>query len=270
VPEGDGRTRLETQLRALGRELNAQIDDRDLAPAVTQRLTLSPGQAPGRSSLPRRSLGRGARPPRARPRLVVALVTVAATVALVVPVGAAIRSYFDVGAVRVHAPGTRGAPAVAAAALTLGSRTTLAAARQRMTVVVPTAPGFTRPDEVWFADIGGGQVSLVYRARPGLPRGAPADVGLLIQEFIGDGASVIHKHLTSGTGVRPVTIGTDQGVFLSGKEHFLYYVDPAGAQQIQQGRLVGQALIFTRGPQTIRIEGSLPFEQMLAIATSLR
>ena len=139
-----------------------------------------------------------------------------------------------------------------------------------MTVVVPTAPGFQRPDEVWFADAGDGQVSLVYRARPGLPRAAPTNVGLLIQEFIGDGRSVIHKHLTTSTGVRPVTIGTEQGVFLSGREHFLYYVDPVGAQQIEQGRLVGQALIFTRGPQTIRIEGSLPFEQMLAIATSLR
>ena len=265
MPDGDVRARLETQLRALGHELNAQVDDRDLTAAVTHRLTASSSRSSARPSLPRRSRGRGA-----RPRLVVALVTVGAVLALVVPVRAAIRSFFDVGAVRVHAPGTRRAPAVATTALTLGSRTTLAKARQRMAVAVPTAPGFGRPDEVWFAGVGGGQVSLVYRARPGLPRAAPTDVGLLIQEFIGDGSPVIHKHLTTSTGVRPVTIGTEEGVFLSGNEHFLFYVDPTGAQQIERGRLVGQALIFRRGPQTIRIEGSLPLEPMLAIAKSLR
>ena len=47
-------------------------------------------------------------------------------------------------------------------------------------------------------------------------------------------------------------------------------MDPAGNQQLQNGRLVGRALIFPRGPLTIRIEGSLPLDRMLAIARSLR
>ncbi len=264
MPDGDVRARLETQLRALGRELNAHVEDRDLTAEVTRRLTLASSR-PSSRSLPRRSPGRAA-----RPRLVVALLTVVAVLALIVPVRAAIRTFFDVGAVRVHQPSPRRTPAIATTALTLGSRTTLANARQRMTVVVPTAPGFDQPDEVWFSDVGGGQASLVYRARRGLPRAAPADVGLLIQEFIGDGKPVIHKHLTTSTRAQPVTIGTDQGVFLGGAEHFLFYVDPSGAQQYEKGRLVGQALIFTRGSQTIRIEGALPLERMLAIAESLR
>ena len=261
MPDGDARGLLESQLRAFGRELDAQTEDRDLTTAVTQRLTRPSARPSSRHRSPAR---------RARPRLVVALLTVVAILALIVPVGAALRSFFDIGVVRVHEPGTRRPPAVTAAKLDLGARTTLAEARRRMTAVVPTAPGFEKPDEVWFAGVGGGQVSLVYRARPGLPRAAPTDVGLLIQEFIGDGSPVIHKHLTTSTGVRPVTIGTEEGVFLSGNEHFLFYVDPTGAQQIERGRLVGQALIFRRGPQTIRIEGSLPLEPMLAIAESLR
>ena len=271
MPDGDARTRLETGLRTLGHELSAQFEERDISPAVTRRLTLS-SSAP---ASPRPALGRPA-----RPHLVVAILTIVGVLALIVPVRAAVRSYFDIGAVRVHEPGTRRAPAVTAAALDLGSRLTLAEARQRMTVLVPTAPGFEAPDEVWFADIGGGQVSLVYRTRPGLPRAmptdvaptdaAPTDVGLLIQEFIGDGRQVVSKHLSSGTRAQPVTIGTEQGVFLSGEEHFLFYVDPAGAQQVSDGRLVGRALIFPRGPQTIRIEGSLPLDRMLAIAGSLR
>jgi hypothetical protein len=257
VPDNDARGLLETQLHALGRELNAQIEDRDLTLAVTQQLT--------RPASPARSHGR-----RARSRLAVALLTVVAILALIPPVRAAVRSFLDIGAVRVHEPGTRRPPGVTTAALDLGSRTILAQARRRMTVVVPTAPGFGKPDEVWLADVGGGQLSLVYRARAGLPRAAPTNVGLLIQEFIGDGHQVVSKHLTTNTRARPVMIGADQGVFLSGGEHFLYYTDPAGAQQLQNGRLVGRALIFPRGPLTIRIEGSLPLDRMLAIARSLR
>ncbi|TML92974.1 MAG: hypothetical protein E6G06_04305 [Actinobacteria bacterium] len=284
MPDGDARTLLESRLRELGREIDAHIEDRDLAAAVTQRLTPSASQ-PSRRPTWQRSLGR-----RARPRLVVAAVTVVAMLALIAPVRAAVRSFFDIGAVRVHAPGTRRLPAVTAAALELGSRTTLADARARMTVVVPTVPGFEQPDEVWFAGVGGGQVSLVYRARPGLPGAAPrntgptntgttnsaptkvgaTNVGLLIQEFIGDGQQVVHKHLTTNTRAQLVMIGSDQGVFLSGGEHFLYYDDPTGAQQLLNGRLVGRALIFPRGTQTIRIEGSLPLARMLAIARSLR
>jgi hypothetical protein len=263
VPDRDVPTLLEDQLRALGRELNARIEDRDLGPAVTHRLTVSSGR-------PAVASARRSRPRRARPRVVIALATVVAVLALIVPVRAAIRSFFDIGAVRVHQPGTGRAPAVTTATLDLGSRTTLAEATGRMRAVVPTAPGFEAPDEVWFADVGGGQLSLVYRARPGLPRAEPTDVGLLIQEFVGDGRQVVNKHLNTSTRAQPVMVGTEQGVFLTGDEHFLFYVDPAGAQQLSPGRLVGRALIFTRGPHTIRIEGSLPLAQMLAIAGSLR
>lgn len=265
MPDREVPTLLENRLRALGRELNARIEERDLGPAVTHRLTVSSSRPSVRASSHRRSRPRGA-----RSRLVVAIVTVVAGLALIVPVGAAIRSFFDIGAVRVHQPGTGRAPAVTTATLDLGSRTTLAEATRRMSAVVPTATGFETPDEVWFADVGGGQVSLVYRARPGLPRAAPTDVGLLVQEFVGDGSQVVNKHLNTSTRAQPVMVGTERGVFLSGDEHFLFYVDPAGAQQVSQGRLVGRALIFTRGPRTIRIEGSLPLARMLAIAESMR
>jgi hypothetical protein len=265
VPDRDTRGLLETRLRALGRELDAQIEHRDLTVAVTQRLKVTSARPTSPPFLRRRSPGR-----RARPRLGVAILVVVALLALIAPVRAAVRSFFDIGAVRVHQPDTRRPPAVPTRALDLGSRTTLAAARQRMPAVVPSAPGFAEPDEVWLADVGGGQLSLVYRARAGLPRTAPTNVGLLIQEFIGDGHQVVSKHLTTNTRARPVMVGADQGVFLSGGEHFLYYMDPAGNQQLQNGRLVGRALIFPRGPLTIRIEGSLPLDRMLAIARSLR
>jgi hypothetical protein len=54
-----------------------------------------------------------------------------------------------------------------------------------------------RADEVWLADVGGGQLSLV------IERGRTArccsSTRVAIQEFIGDGHQVVSKHLTTNT-----------------------------------------------------------------------
>lgn len=59
-------------------------------------------------------------------------------------------------------------------------------------------------------------------------------------------------------------------MFISGGTHVLFYDADSGAQVNESGRLVGNALIFQRGPLTIRLEGDLPQERMVAIAASLR
>jgi hypothetical protein len=59
-------------------------------------------------------------------------------------------------------------------------------------------------------------------------------------------------------------------VFISGGNHVLFYDTDSGAQVNESGRLVGNALIFQRGPLTIRLEGDLPQDRMVAIAESLR
>jgi hypothetical protein len=80
----------------------------------------------------------------------------------------------------------------------------------------------------------------------------------------------LNKYLRSDSRAQAVTIGSDEGVFLSGGPHYLFYEDPTGNQVIAEGRLVGNALIFQRGPLTIRLEGDLPLDRMVAIAASLR
>jgi hypothetical protein len=64
-------------------------------------------------------------------------------------------------------------------------------------VVVPTLNGLDTPDEVWLDDVGGGQVSLIYRPGPGLPPAEHTGIGLLLQEFADDGHEVIRKYFTS-------------------------------------------------------------------------
>jgi len=116
----------------------------------------------------------------------------------------------------------------------------------------------------------GGAVSLVFRAGPDLPAAEHTGIGLLVQEFAGDGQEVARKYLATDVRARPVVIGADEGVFLDGGDHYLFYTDPTGADVYEDGRLVGNALILTRGTLTIRLEGDLPLDRMVAIAESLR
>ena len=116
----------------------------------------------------------------------------------------------------------------------------------------------------------GGVTSLVYRARPGLPAAKhTAGIGLLIQEFTGDGSGFLHKYLTNGSHAEQVAVGPYDGVFITGGSHFLAYDAENGEGVTADGRLAGNALVFQREGLTIRIEGDLPRDRMVAIGASL-
>lgn len=255
MPDRSARALIERDLRALRRELDAGLGDVDLSQAVTSRLIAASRPRPRR----------GVR----RRRTAIALVATAGVtvVAAVPPARAAIGRVFNLGAVSVR--DERPPSTVTTGQLNLGKRATLEEARAVMPVVVPTANGLKAPDEVWLDDVGGGQVSLVYRARSGLPPAGHTGIGLLIQEFAGDGREVIRKYLANGGRATRVTIGSGEGVFVRG-DHAIFYVDASGAIIQASGRLVGNALIFQRGALTIRIEGDVPMDQMAKIAESLR
>jgi hypothetical protein len=258
VPDQERRSLLETDLRALTHELDAELGDLDLSGAVTQRIRPPSTPEPAHAG-------------RLRRRLAVAFVATAAiaATAAVPSARAAVTNFLDVGVVRVHqepAPG----PVSPTADLQLGDRTTLDEARAQFPVVTPEAGGLRAPDEVWLTRVGGGGVSLVYHPRPGLPPAEHTGIGLLVQEFAGDGQTAVNKYVTNEARARAVTINGERGVFISGGDHTIYYDAPNGAEVHEGGRLVGNALIFQRGPLTIRLEGDLPQERMVAIAASLR
>lgn len=259
MPDRDRLAVLEADLRALTHELDAELGEIDLSAAVTQRIR--PQQSSPESTPARRS----------RRRVAVTLVaTVAIAVTLAIPSArAAMTDFLDVGVVRVHrepAPG----PVSPTADLQLGERTTLGDARAQFPLVTPTSVGLGAPDEVWLTPVGGGGVSLVYDAAAALPPTARTGVGLLVQEFAGDGQGNVNKYLTGAARAQPVTINGERGVFISGGDHTIFYDAANGAEVTEAGRLVGNALIFQRGPLTIRLEGDLPRDRMVAIAESLR
>lgn len=260
MPESNSRLLVETELRAYGHELDAALGELDLSSVVMRQVELPAARMRSRERL------------RRRRRLVVALVAaIAATAVLAIPSArAAVTNFFDIGAVRVHEEPPPVAPA-ASGALRLGEPTTLDGARARMPVVVPTVDGLEVPDEVWFDAKAGGVTSLVYRAGPGLPAARHTEgIGLLVQELAGDAGTFIDKYVTSDLRAERVAVGPYQGVYISGGDHALFYEDPTGAEARAEGRLVGNALVFQRGDVTIRIEGDLPRERMVAIADSLR
>jgi hypothetical protein len=248
---------LEADLRGLARELDAELGERDLSAMVTRRLA-----APTPSAQP------PARPRRRRLAVALVVGVVIAATAAIPPARAAITDFLDVGAVRVHR--TPPGPIAPTAELQLGERTTLDAARARLPVVVPSAKVLGSPDEIWVTAVGGGGVSLVYRAHAGLPPAEHTRLGLLLQEFAGEHQGSVNKYLTAGSRAEAVTVGGKEGIFISGGNHYLFYEAANGADVYEEGRLVGNALIFQRGPLTIRLEGDLPRDRMVAIAESLR
>ncbi|HKA93799.1 MAG TPA: hypothetical protein VKE97_08345 [Acidimicrobiia bacterium] len=257
MPDSSSRLLVEAELRSLSRDLDAALGVLDLSGAVTRRLQQST----------RRPVPHHAR----RRRLVVALVAaVAATATLAIPSArAAVTSFFEIGAVRVHEQPPP--PGPVAGPLILGELTTLDGARARMPVVVPTARGFAAPDEVWFDAKTGGETSLVYRSKPGPPAAKHTDgVGLLVQEFVGDGTGFLNKYLGNGSRAERVAVGPYEGIFITGGDHFLAYDTANGEGATADGRLVGNALIFTRNGLTVRIEGDLPLARMVAIGAQLR
>jgi len=259
MPESNSRLLVETELRALSHELDAALEPLDLSRAVTGRLEESTARRRPRERARRR-------------RLVAALAaTLAVTATLAIPPArAAVTNFLEIGAVRVHEGPPPGGRATAGP-LRLGELTTLDAARARMPAVVPTARGFGSPDEVWFDATAGGVTSLVYRARPGVPAAKNIDgVGLLIQEFTGDGSGFLHKYLTNGSRAQQVAVGPYDRVFITGGDHFLAYDTSTGEGATADGRLVGNALIFQREGLTMRIEGDLPVPRMVAVGASLR
>src|SRR5262249_14416240 len=256
MPESNSRLLVEAQLPSFWPALDAALGELDLSSAVTRRLR----------ETTRRRVPQHAR----RRRVVLALIaTVAVTVTLAIPSArAAVTSFFDIGAVHVR---EQPPPGPVAGPLVLGELTTLDAAKLRMPAVVPTARGFASPEEVWFDGRTGGVTSLVYRAEPGLPAARhTAGIGLLVQEFTGDGSGFLNKYLGNDARAERVAVGRYDGVFITGGDHFVAYEDATGTGHTEGGRLAGNTLIFQREGLTIRIEGNLPVERMVAIGASLR
>jgi hypothetical protein len=290
---------LEARLRALGDEV-AWPETPDLAGAVTAALAArreASEAQPGRlgragrrvrSERPARS-GRGGRAgeprahgvagvPRRPSRRTVVIALVAALVALPAAGAAAFPGARDdvlewLGLRRTEVERAPTPPAgETPAALDLGARTDLATAARRAGFRPLVPAGVGPPDAVHVARLGTTtRTTLVYGPRPGLPRLAGPDAGLLVTQVEGafDGP-LLRKVTGPGTRIRRVTVDGHPGLLFTGAPHVYLYLDPSGQVVEDRPWLAGTTLVLERDGAVVRLEAAAGAEALRRLAGSLR
>jgi hypothetical protein len=158
--------------------------------------------------------------------------------------------------------------------LGLGEPTTLDAAQNRVTwrILVPASLG--QPDEVYIQlppdGPPQGEVSLVYKSRPGLKTSGQTGVAVLITEANGKvDTQFFGKMLGEGTTMEQVTIIGHQGYWISGQPHVFFFIDADGNFRDETLRLATNTLLIDYNGMVVRIEGDLTKTQALEMAASL-
>jgi hypothetical protein len=162
-------------------------------------------------------------------------------------------------------------PAPAERPLDLGARTTLARAADELgfAPLVPADPG--EPDAVYIhRELPGGELSLAYRPRAGLPRARSTRLGLLVSEFRGDlSPEYMGKIAGQATRVARLRVDGDPAIWLEGAPHYFFYRAPGGRFVDTQLRIAQNVLLLQRGRLLIRLEGAFDRERAISIARSL-
>lgn len=115
------------------------------------------------------------------------------------------------------------------------------------------------------------QASLVWAPTDELPATANPRIGLLLTQFEGRVRSgTISKTIGDGTTVEPVTVGGGRGFWISGAVHLFFYETLDGEIVDESRRWVGDALIWSEGDISYRLETSLGRDAAIRIAESLR
>ncbi len=171
------------------------------------------------------------------------------------------------------APSRTPPPGPLGSSLRLGDNVTLdeAEAITGIEVQLPSDPAIGPPDEVYVDRSRGNQVAFVWAASEALPETREPGIGLILMRFEGtidDGFR--QKLIGEGTTVEVVTVDGQRGFWVSGDAHFFFYLHE-GRGHIDDGRRwVGDALAWTDGDTTYRIESALGQDATIALAESLK
>jgi hypothetical protein len=254
-------TELERQLTQLGWSLDWPATP-DLAGSIGTRLT-APEPPPARR-----------RPPIFRRSLAIALAALlllAGGVFAAVPsVRDAVLEFFGLQGATVERRETL-PPAPEPRPLRLGERTTLEEAGRTLSfdLLVPEEAG--EPGAVFVSRRApGGELSLTYRPRSGLPEARSTAVGLLVTEFRGDIApEYIGKTAGAATRIDRLRIDGERAIWLEGAPHFFFYRAPKEPFREDTLRIAQNVLLLERGELLIRLEGAFSREKAIELAQSL-
>jgi len=157
------------------------------------------------------------------------------------------------------------------APLELGRRVSLEQARAALDFD-PLVPAFLRrPDAVFVRDVPGGELSLAYRPRRGLPAARTTRLGLLMSEFRGDLLpEYLGKIAGAAASVERLSVDGDQAIWIEGAPHLFFYRSPREDFTELPLRLAQNVLLLERGRLLVRLEGAFERRRAIALARSLR
>jgi hypothetical protein len=135
-------------------------------------------------------------------------------------------------------------------------------------VLIPTELG--GPDATYASEEPYGlQLTLVYEPGEGVPESPYTGVGILVSEFVGEGATrYVEKLADLATRVERLQVGPYPALWLEGGPHFVIFEQEGRVFQ-DEGRLAGNTLLVERNDVLVRIEGEIDRERAIEIAESL-
>jgi hypothetical protein len=137
-------------------------------------------------------------------------------------------------------------------------------------VRLPTDPRLGAPDAVWVDTSKNDQVAYVWASDADLPETNEPGVGLLLMRFDGTtDAGFFEKVIGTGTHLERVQVDGQDGFWIDGDPHFFYYVRDGQQFFDENRRWVGDALIWSDGTTTFRIESGLGRDETIKIAESI-
>jgi hypothetical protein len=118
-----------------------------------------------------------------------------------------------------------------------------------------------RPDAIFVRD--GNIVSLVY--------GPVAEPRLVLTELRGGVWGGFAKKVAGGgTRVEEVQVDGEPGLFVSGDDHFVMFLNANGQIDDEATYLAGTVLLWNRGPLLLRLEADVTRQEALEIARSVK
>jgi hypothetical protein len=136
---------------------------------------------------------------------------------------------------------------------------------------LPTDTRFGPPDAVYLDRSRGRQVAMVWAADAALPASLEPGIGAILMAFDGTVEEEYYeKILGMGTTIERVTVGGQPGFWISGAPHFFVYESTSGGFVDDGRRWVGDALIWSDGTTTYRLETSLGRDAAIEIAETTR
>jgi hypothetical protein len=138
-------------------------------------------------------------------------------------------------------------------------------------VRLPADPRLGAPDAVWVDASKNNQVAYVWASDAGLPETNEPGVGLVLMRFDGTtDPGFYEKVIGSGTHLETVEVDGHDGFWVTGDPHFFYYVRDGQQYFDENRRWVGDALIWSDGTTTFRIESGLGRDETIKIAESIK